>query len=92
MPVASRQLPAAFTHPILITVYMKKPDGFPGQISFVMPEKIEELIRKNSLISDLYLTDIGYYPHLLTSASSGWSKRLERTILLLKASILCSKI
>ena len=27
-----------------------------------MPEKIEELIRKNPLISDLYLTDIGYYP------------------------------
>ncbi len=41
---------------------MKKPDGFPGQISFVMPEKIVALIRKNPLISDLYLTDIGYYP------------------------------
>jgi AraC-like DNA-binding protein len=41
---------------------MKKQDGFPGQISFVLPEKIEGLIRKNPLISDLYLTDIGYYP------------------------------
>ena len=41
---------------------MKKEDGFPGQISFVLPEKIEGLIRRNPLISDLYLTDIGYYP------------------------------
>ena len=41
---------------------MKKPDGFPGQISFVLPEKIEGLIRNNPLIADLYLTDIGYYP------------------------------
>ncbi|HEY3389494.1 MAG TPA: helix-turn-helix domain-containing protein [Prolixibacteraceae bacterium] len=41
---------------------MKKEDGFPGQISFVLPEKIIELIRRNPLISDLYLTDIGYYP------------------------------
>jgi len=41
---------------------MKKEDGFPGQISFVVPEKIIGLIRGNPLISDLYLTDIGYYP------------------------------
>ena len=41
---------------------MKKEDGFPGQISFVLPEKIEGMIRENPLISDLYLTDIGYYP------------------------------
>ena len=41
---------------------MKKEDGFPGQISFVMPDKIIDLIRQNPLISDLYLTDIGYYP------------------------------
>lgn len=42
---------------------MKKEDGFPGQISIVLPEKIIGLIRGNPLISDLYLTDIGYYPH-----------------------------
>jgi AraC-like DNA-binding protein len=42
---------------------MKKEDGFPGQISFVLPEKITGLIRGNPLISDLFLTDIGYYPH-----------------------------
>lgn len=41
---------------------MKKMDGFPGQISFVLPEKILERVRRNRLISDLYITDIGYYP------------------------------
>ena len=41
---------------------MKKEDGFPGQISFVLPEKIIRLTRENPMISDLYLTDIGYYP------------------------------
>lgn len=41
---------------------MKKEDGFPGQISFVLPEKITGMIKENLLISDLYLTDIGYYP------------------------------
>jgi len=42
---------------------MRKKDGFPGQISFVLPEKIISMISQNPLISDLYLTDIGYYPH-----------------------------
>jgi len=41
---------------------MKKEDGFPGQISFVLPERITNLSRENPLNSDLYLTDIGYYP------------------------------
>lgn len=41
---------------------MKKKDGFPGQISFVIPERILALVNVNSLISDLYMTDIGYYP------------------------------
>jgi AraC-like DNA-binding protein len=41
---------------------MKKEDGFPGQISFVIPERILALVRENPLISDLYITDIGYYP------------------------------
>lgn len=41
---------------------MRKEDGFPGQISFVLPEKIISLTRHNPMISDLYLTDIGYYP------------------------------
>ena len=41
---------------------MKKEDGFPGQISYVVPERILALIRENPLIADLYITDIGYYP------------------------------
>ncbi len=41
---------------------MKKKDGFPGQISFVIPERILALITGNALIADLYITDIGYYP------------------------------
>lgn len=41
---------------------MKKEDGFPGQISFVIPERILALVKENPLIADLYITDIGYYP------------------------------
>ncbi len=41
---------------------MKKEDGFPGQISFVVPDRILTLVRDNPLIADLYITDIGYYP------------------------------
>ncbi|HBL76356.1 MAG: hypothetical protein A2W90_08455 [Bacteroidetes bacterium GWF2_42_66] len=41
---------------------MKKQDGFPGQLSYVIPDKILELVSRNPLISDLYITDIGYYP------------------------------
>jgi AraC family transcriptional regulator, arabinose operon regulatory protein len=41
---------------------MKKKDGFPGQLSYVIPDKILELVRKNPMIADLYITDIGYYP------------------------------
>jgi AraC-like DNA-binding protein len=41
---------------------MKKQDGFPGQLSYVIPDKILELVRSNPLIADLHITDIGYYP------------------------------
>lgn len=41
---------------------MKKEDGFPGQISFVIPERVLALIKDNPLIADIYLTDVGYYP------------------------------
>ncbi|MCL6101327.1 MAG: AraC family transcriptional regulator [Bacteroidetes bacterium] len=41
---------------------MKKQDGFPGQLSYVVPAKILELVSRNPLIADLYFTDIGYYP------------------------------
>ena len=35
---------------------------FRGRSVLCYPERIEGLIRNNPLISDLYLTDIGYYP------------------------------
>lgn len=41
---------------------MKKEDGFPGQISFVIPDRILALVKDNQLVADLYITDIGYYP------------------------------
>ena len=41
---------------------MKKQDGFPGQVSYVIPERILQLVKQNPLITDLYLTDVGYYP------------------------------
>lgn len=41
---------------------INKQEGFAGQISVVLPEKIRKWIDKNSLISSLYVTDIGYYP------------------------------
>ncbi len=41
---------------------MKKEEGFPGQISFVLPAKICTILKENPIIADLYLTDIGYYP------------------------------
>lgn len=41
---------------------MKKQDGFPGQLSYVVPARILELVSRNPLISDLFFTDIGYYP------------------------------
>ncbi len=41
---------------------MKREDGFPGQISFVIPDRILILVKNNPLIADLFITDIGYYP------------------------------
>jgi AraC family transcriptional regulator of arabinose operon len=42
---------------------MKKQDGFPGQQSYVIPERIIDQLKKSPLCSDLYVTDIGYYPY-----------------------------
>lgn len=56
---------------------MRKQEGFPGQISYVMPEKILNLTKQNLLISDLYFTDIGYYPqarHHFRKRESGSSE------------------
>ncbi len=41
---------------------MKKREGFKGQRTIVLPEFIIEDIRNDPLGSQLYLTDIGYYP------------------------------
>lgn len=41
---------------------MKKQDGFPGQLSYVIPDKIQQLVIQNPMINDLYITDIGYFP------------------------------
>lgn len=41
---------------------MKKQDGFPGQLSYVIPDKIQQLVLQNPMINDLYITDIGYFP------------------------------
>jgi len=41
---------------------MKKKEGFPGQLSYIIPDKIREISKQNPLTEDLYLTDIGYYP------------------------------
>ena len=41
---------------------MKKQEGFPGQLSYIIPEKIREISKQNPLTEDLYLTDIGFYP------------------------------
>jgi AraC-like DNA-binding protein len=41
---------------------MKKQDGFPGQQSYVIPDRIIKQLKQSPLCNDLYLTDIGYYP------------------------------
>ncbi|WP_159516943.1 AraC family transcriptional regulator [Sunxiuqinia indica] len=41
---------------------MKKQDGFPGQQSYVIPDRILELTRQSLICNDMYVTDIGYYP------------------------------
>jgi AraC family transcriptional regulator of arabinose operon len=58
---------------------MKKQEGFQGQISHVIPEKIINIIGENPLISDLYLTDIGYYPdakHHFRKRAQGINKNI----------------
>ena len=48
---------------IIKFVAMKKKDGFLGQRSIVLPPMITDMEREDPLISSLYITDIGYYPH-----------------------------
>ncbi len=42
---------------------MKKKEGFKGQRTVILPEFIIKEIQKDAFSSQLYLTDIGYYPH-----------------------------
>lgn len=42
---------------------IKQKDGFLGQRSIVLPLMIREMEAHDPLISSLYITDIGYYPH-----------------------------
>jgi len=44
---------------------MKKKEGFPGQLSYVIPKTTLEKLLQNPLFRDLYITDIGYYPNAL---------------------------
>ncbi|MCD2425093.1 AraC family transcriptional regulator [Niabella pedocola] len=41
----------------------KKKDGFNGQKSIVLPRNVLNLCRSKQLLSNLYLTDIGFYPN-----------------------------
>ena len=42
---------------------MKQKDGFSGERSIVLPQMILEMEATDPLVSSLYVTDIGYYPH-----------------------------
>src|SRR5690606_40500354 len=41
---------------------MKKKEGFEGQEAIVLPKNVVRQCEKLSVIQDLYITDIGYYP------------------------------
>ncbi|MDF9796404.1 AraC family transcriptional regulator of arabinose operon [Catalinimonas alkaloidigena] len=40
-----------------------KRDGFQGEQSITLPSSVRNQIKSNPLISDLFITDIGFYPH-----------------------------
>jgi len=42
---------------------MYKKEGFPGQRSYVIPQATLDKVLPNPMINDLFITDIGYYPH-----------------------------
>lgn len=59
----------AVTH----TRNMKQKDGFSGERSIVLPQMIVDMEAADPLVSSLYITDIGYYPH----AEGHYRKRAE---------------
>ena len=42
---------------------MKQKEGFSGERAIVLSRMVVERERKDALLSSLYITDIGYYPH-----------------------------
>ena len=42
---------------------LKIKDGFKGERSLIMPEMILKLAKEDSVLKNLHITDIGYYPH-----------------------------
>ena len=47
--------------------------GFKGERSIVLPQMVVEMEKNDPLVSSLYITDIGYYPH----AEGHFRERLE---------------
>lgn len=48
---------------MILFFILKKEEGFKGQRTIILPEFIVKEIQEDTLGSQLYLTDIGYYPH-----------------------------
>lgn len=44
---------------------VKLKDGFSGERSLVLPKVVVDQVKNDPLISALYVTDIGYYPHAM---------------------------
>lgn len=42
---------------------MKQRDGFNGERYIVLPQMVVDMEKADPLVSSLYITDIGYYPH-----------------------------
>jgi AraC-like DNA-binding protein/mannose-6-phosphate isomerase-like protein (cupin superfamily) len=41
---------------------IRKSEGFNGQLAIVLPDKVIKSYRKSTLISNIFITDIGFYP------------------------------
>lgn len=46
---------------MMMGVYKK--DGFQGEQSIVLPSSVREQVQRDPIMQDLYITDIGFYPH-----------------------------
>ena len=42
---------------------MKLKDGFIGSRTIIVPQMIVKMMETDPLVSELFVTDIGYYPH-----------------------------